>query len=384
MSRKNKKQLIKNVFRIASYNDPSRPGIKVHLCMGRFSDINVDAFVNNEETNLRTVEKDLLPFHEEIMELMKDEEKNPVSLLHSGALVAAAGIQFDGGNLYGDYAHSGNGAHSLDIVRRFQLGKKVPNQYLPFRFIEGKMTKELLSNIIKRQQEHKSVKVKSRINHDGGFNWIKVSIKGKSYAVKVSYQEGQVKKDCPIDIQTIVTLMALVHADSGRNPQTAYLQKKGLMYFYEKNWRTFQKIEPILSDVLTMRDVMEGIVLDAIGEKNWTKKENGILVDKVKLRGKFVSPFINADRKARCHGGSLMPIFSTLRNFTTINREGNVTWKKGWDLASLKTLYVKVMPKLVSHIKDAAANGKNGADKIAKDTSLWTLLNNEVKSAAKL
>jgi len=378
--KKQKKCIVKDMKFLAKYKDPSRPEITVHLFLGRFSDVMVENVLNNEKTNLRTVEEELLPFHQDIMESMRDEKNNPVSLLSSGAILSGNGVEYRGKDLYADDANCGDGGHSLDMIRRFQASGKIPHQYLPFRFLEGNASKELMNRIITKQQERKAVKIKSRINHAGGFDWIKAKIKGQVSAVKVSYQEGQVKKLFPIDIQNIITLIALVHADSGRNPQTAYLQKKGLMYFYEKNWRVFQKLSPILCDVMEMRDILEDTLIASLG-KSITNKEYSVLVEKVKQKGKYKAMFTNSTRTAKVWGGSLMPIFSTVRNFTTINKDGNVAWKKGWNLQSIKEVYKKSMPKLVSIIVE---HGKGGPDKIAKDSAIWTLLNNEVKSTAKL
>jgi hypothetical protein len=320
------------------------------------------------------------------------ESEFPLDLLHRPIVlssVSAKEVNGEGGmeDLITDGLKVHDGGHSLEMVKQMLAIKNV-KKHMPFILLHsknGKIPHKTLEAMIVAIQGGKQPKNKSALNFSGKFEWLKTHFKGRGFADKISYQEGQEKKFFPIDVQYILTLIAIVahnHILVAENKKHqvnhSYLQKTGLLERYSnpKVLKAFQSITPILTDVLELRDFIEENIIEHLGQSISNKKYRNIV--KVKSRGKFVSFFSNRDRKALVYSGILMPMIAPLAHFTTTNRDGDIVWKQNWNRNSIKEVYKKAIPEMVSDTVDL----KDDATRVAKNPSHWSTLLKTIKNIA--
>ena len=341
--------------------------------------------VNTEDNNVRTVEKKLNPTHSDIKQNIM-ESSFPLDLLHRPIVISAESMKKDGNDLLVDGIKLHDGGHSIQMVKEI-LSEKDVKKHMPFMLLHsesGKIPHKTMEAMIVAIQGGKQPKDKSSYNFSGKFDWLKTQFKGKGFENKISYQEGQEKKLFPVDVQHILTIIAIVAHDQiiagekkKHHVSHSYLQKTGLLERYKKTIKIFQSTSPILNDILELRDFIEESAIEFIGSaiknkkfKNMAKAKGG--------KSKFISFFTNHDRSGMIYSGDLMPMIAPLAHFTTVNKNGDIVWRNGWNRNSIEEVYKKAIGSMVMETVEL----KTDATHVAKNTAHWSNLRKTIVDIA--
>jgi hypothetical protein len=154
-----------------------------------------------------------------------------------------------------------DGGHTYAIIRqnRETLQEKGAKQYVKVEIIEGF---EDLVKLVDARNSSNQVKDESLMNLAKAFEKIKKVLAKEPYANDIAYKEFETFVDGtpkPIEIREIVSFMMAMDREnfSGSNhPINSYRSKAACLKHFDKNRKAFEKIYPLLTDILRLWDTI--------------------------------------------------------------------------------------------------------------------------------
>jgi hypothetical protein len=163
-----------------------------------------------------------------------------------------------------------DGGHSYKVIKAYCSDvdrEEIQTQdqaFVRLEVLEG-FDGEQIRNIVDARNTSNQVKDQSLMELANSFDGIKKAIAGQPYANKVAYKEYEImdgtdgKTAKPIDVRDIIALMTLFdkdHFGDNNHPVMAYSQKADCLKRYKDNRESYEKILPLLKDILRLWDVI--------------------------------------------------------------------------------------------------------------------------------
>ncbi len=374
------KVVFKDVHGYHSFVDPTNSNLIIHSFL-----VNIRNFpfnlINDAKHNCRTDGLKLGKDHLALKEKIAVNEAH-LSLDHSGITASSENeVSHRAGTVTVDGdAFIRNGGHSTRILQELFVEGRLPkNQWLKIEIVEGKMNRNQSVSFSIARNTGKPLDARSANNLSGKFNWIQDRLRDKPYANKIAYQQGQDDNLHPIDVKQILQIIDFCNASKYKGDDTAnasLMKPRIVMGEYGKNVDPFKAMCGILPDLLELHDGIEDIILEHLGNNIGTKKYSYLA--RARERGSFTAFFSGKQRRGQVNGGSIAPFLSSLRVFMQV-RNGDVSWRGGWNVAAILGFYRNVMPGLIE--MTVKNEDIKSATTMARNTSFWHSVYSKVETA---
>jgi len=401
-----------NVHAYQSYEDPTRPELKIHSFLVNLKDYPLN-LVNDAKHNCRTEGLKLKKPHMELKEKVARkkkpvaEGKKPVtdthlSLNHSGITNSTDGTVTERANkvtVMGK-TYIRNGGHSNRIFQELAVEDNLPtDQYVKVEIVEGKLSRQQSVEFSIGRNTGESLKVHSHLNLAGKTKWVQDILDKTPFGQRIAYEEGQHDRFHPIHFPQLVQLMDMTNIakhPAGKYPSDSQLHPNKLLRSYVENVESFQAMKDVLTDVLMVHDGLEEIIIESLqskigdsfkealsqNKKGESKRPSKFSKYKVfastKKRGIFTSPYTDKEMAASVNGGAIAPILSAVRAFQQV-RSGNVVWKGGVTVPLMLSVYRQAISTIIDDIIDN--KGINAPEDIAENSEVWKTVYRTVELA---
>jgi len=270
-----------------------------------------------------------------------------------------------------------DGAHTYEIVKSNQ--EECPEtQFVKLEILTGIST-DMIESIAQGLNTAVQVQEMSLANLGRKFDWIKEALKDEPYATEIAYKENE---DGAFSVRDIVAYLTLFNIgvdefkekSSGgtRHPKEAYSSKAACLKLFKKNPDSYEKLQPILKDILQLRDT-----IDIEGRELYNKKYSGrggrLAFYKSRKRGKYQFYFQKHESKHQLHDGALMPLMGAFRFLVTEDANGNFTWKTG-SFKKVLELWRTVGGDMINTTKITSDSRAKNPNAIGKDEGHWDSL----------
>jgi hypothetical protein len=229
------------------------------------------------------------------------------------------------------------------------------------------------------------VQATSLENLKGRFDWIKDELSGEPYFAKLAFRENDGRA---YDVRDIIALLDLFNVSEFPNsmnaghPVRAYSSKSDVLDAYVENTEQFEKLRPILKDILKLHDIVSSTAPELYDEAGRRAKEEGTgtgakagklsFVD-TKQRGEYEFIFINEARNMRIANGALMPMLAAFRWMVeTDKRTGRVRWRGGFD--NVRRLWKRAAAELVRRTQMSSLSVDRKVNAIGRNPQHWAQL----------
>jgi hypothetical protein len=249
-----------------------------------------------------------------------DNTPGTFHLKHKGITLIADSVTRRGeGNEYLVICKPGHGivdgGHTYELVVKNLDNPDLPDdQYVKFEIITN-IPEPWITEIAGGLNTSVQVEDMSLDNLAGRFDWIKEELQDQPYFGRLAWREGE---DGDFDGRDLIAMMTCFfidqfpNKDGAEHPVFAYEKKSKALELFEKNPAAYEKIRPILKDILTLYDT---IALEA--REKWNKAVGGkaghaTFMEK-RERGKFDFIFIEKEDDRRLATAALYPMLASFR-----------------------------------------------------------------------
>lgn len=282
-----------------------------------------------------------------------------------------------------------DGGHSYDLIlkNRGEIedrnsgndnGSKI-SQFIKLEVLTG-ITPDLWPEIAGGLNTAVQVQEMSLMELADKFAWIKDELKGEPYLKQIAFQEGV---SAPYDARDIVALLDLFNIADFPNtgsdhPVRAYTSKAVVLDNYRQKQKDYEKLRPILKDILILRDT---IAYEARDKHTSAGGRGGKLafVD-ARKRGLFEFVFIGKESKFELMGGALFPMLAAFRWMVEIDpATGLARWRDGF--AAVKALWDMTGPELMRATQETSVELGRKPHAIGRSRNHWATLHKTVANA---
>lgn len=207
-------------------------------------------------------------------------DEDPVSFVvrNRGLVLSTERVHFDNTSTsvevtFSDSSKHGllDGGHTFEVIRSYLKDvqrDEIPDDMKAFvrvELLEG-FTQEQIVDVVEARNTSNQVKDQSLFELQQKFDQIKAELKDQPYADMVAYKEFEIQQGIdeetgrrpkPIDIRDIVSLLTVFDRDSfgdDEHPVVAYNSKQACLRRFGDNPARYEKLNPILVDVLLLWD----------------------------------------------------------------------------------------------------------------------------------
>lgn len=212
------------------------------------------------------------------------------------------------------------------------------------------------------------------------FHWIKDELRREPYAGDIAFREGE---NAPYDARDIVVFLDLFNVfdfpnDDADHPVRAYTSKAQVLASYKAKQKQYEKLRPILKDILTLHDI---IAIEARDKQNAAGGKGGKLAFvEARKRGHFDFTFIGKQSKYRLMGGALFPMLAAFRWMVTINPKTQAAeWRDGF--GAVRALWNKTGPELMRATQGTSDELGRKPYAIGRSRNHWASLHKTVANA---
>lgn len=286
-----------------------------------------------------------------------------------------------------DSDHHGvlNGGHTLDLIsRRIQDGSIPPNQFVKVEVRTG-IPNDWLAEIAGGLNTALQVEDMSLDDLKGAFDWIKHDLETEPYFGAIAWSENDRGE---YDARDLVSLLTCFHIglypnDQSVHPVEAYEKKSKALDqfrqdFEDSDGAEFQKLRPILKDILTLHDTIQ-IEFAPVHVKSGGKARSLKIMDKKPEDGKQVFSFTFTDwqSKERLQTGALYPILAAFRWMVSEDdTSGNYYWRGGFE--NVLKRWKETAPDLVRKTYERSKELGGNSNAIGKSRTHWDTLHQTV------
>ncbi len=263
-----------------------------------------------------------------------------------------------------------DGGHTYEVILAAKKNEVCPDgQYVKIEVLTG-VPHEMFVDITGGLNTAVQVQEASLANLEGKFNWVKQELDGAPYGDQIAYKQNE---DKPVDVRDILALMTLFNIkyfDSTTHPKESYTSKAACLDLYLKDQGSFEKIRPILKDILDLHDYIH-----IEGRKQYNQKKGGKAgamtgVYETRQRGEYPFPFTGQKDKSRLYSGTFYPIMGAMRFLVKGAPNGTFCWKLG-SLDRVKEFFNEVAPLLVDTTYKTSLTYGRKPNAVGKDDTHW-------------
>lgn len=270
-----------------------------------------------------------------------------------------------------------DGAHTYEIILKALIESECPkDQYVKIEIITGvpaNMAVEITGGLNTAVQ----VQAASLLNLVNRFQWIKDEFKGKRYEKLISYMQNEEGEFDIRDILAILTLFNTTLFSNGRQPKEAYTSKSSCLSFYDENQESYEKLKPILNDILFLHDYIHLVSGDRYNKEKGGKAGKTAIL-RIRKRGKFDFIFANKQSDSKMYDSIVLPILGAMRYLVEIKPgEKEYSWKFSTFDEVLK-FYDTIAADMFSISKNACEKYNYKPNPVGKDDNHWGFLYKEV------
>ena len=284
-----------------------------------------------------------------------------------------------------------DGGHSYQIVLNAQRQEAVPdNEFIKLEVITGSNIEPLVTDIAGGRNTSIQVHAKSLLDLGNKFDFMKTELAQHGWEDWVAWHEND---DGDVDVVDVIARLSCfditTYPDRHNHPVAAYARKGSLLNRFQKHPERYERLVPILRDVLYLHDWM---AYDA--EKRW-KAVGGAsgrggkygrldMVDhRNPRRPPFTFPFLGEETSDhRLRPTVVLPILATFRlllepdHMAGDNGHRPVRWQNGF--SEVLTLWEEVGGRLLQSFYEHYTTTGRNLHATGSSPALWRSLCNEM------
>jgi len=274
--------------------------------------------------------------YQEIEKSLLNKEGTPGTfhLKHKGITIVAEKVEEKRDDQYVVTLTKGqgilDGGHTYELLTMDRDEELPENQFVKFEILT-RVEDEWIVEVAAGLNTSMQVQAMSLDNLAKDFDWIKNTLKGESYYKEIAWRENEPGE---FDARDLISLMTCFNVDLFPNkkdtqPVIAYEKKSLALKFFEENPKTYQRLEPILKDILVLHDTIR---LESRDHWNEAGGSFGNLAFvEHRKRGEFAFPFTGKTGEYRLMSGALYPMLAAFRWMVSDDGKGKpVRWKGGF------------------------------------------------------
>lgn len=325
--------------------------------------------------------------YREIEQSLLDQSDNTPGtfhLKHKGITLIADSVVRQGElNLYVVSCKPGHGivdgGHTYELIVKNLDNPDLPaDQFVKFEVITN-IPEPWITEIAGGLNTSVQVEDMSLDNLSGRFDWIKDELRNEPYLSRIAWREGE---DGDYDGRDLVALMTCFlidqfpNKDGAEHPVFSYEKKSKALELFEENASTYEKIRPILRDILRLHDT---IALEA--RDKWNKAVSGkaghaTFMEKRK-RGKFEFIFIGKSHEYRLASAALYPMLASFRWMVEEDqKKKKYRWRGGFE--TVLERWNEAAPELMRLTFDQNSESGRTLNALGKSRAHWNNLHTKL------
>jgi len=321
--------------------------------------------------------------YKEVKESLLNEQDPTFHLKNKGITVIAHSVSYseDKKNIQVTFKNGDgivDGAHTFEIVKSNQ--EECPEtQFVKIELLTG-ISVDMIESIAQGLNTAVQVQEMSLANLGRKFEWIKTTLENEPYEGQIAYKENEEGAFSARDIVAYLTLFNIgidefKEKGSGgtRHPKEAYSSKAACLKLFKKHPESYEKMQPILKDILQLRDIID-LEGRELYNKKYSGRGGGLAFYKSRKRGKYQFYFAGKESKHQLHDGALMPLMGAFRFLVTENTtDGNFKWKTE-SFKGVVDLWRRVGADMINTTKITSDSRSKNPNAIGKDEGHWDSL----------
>lgn len=320
-----------------------------------------------------------------------DGEAGTFHLKHKGITLVAESVttQKGGGTCqvrFGEGHGILDGGHTYELIcELLRSGEEAlpEDQYVKVEILTH-VPSHLIASLAGGLNTAIQVQPKSLDNLLGLFQWIKDELHSEPYYSKIAWREGERE---PIDVRDLIAIMTCFHIGQyppteDSHPVSAHERKFAVLDAFEKDEDHYQKLRPILRDMLFLHDTIR-----YESQEIWNGGRSGrfgalafVNTKKQGAKSKHDFPFIGKEANSQMMESALYPMLAAFRCMVTVDQaSGSYIWRGGFD--AVLALWRKVALNLLEITSNASREFGNSPNRVGKSRNHWQQLYTQVKIA---
>lgn len=303
-------------------------------------------------------------------------------LKNKGIVIVAKSVKQDGDNRYQVSMTTGlhgivDGGHTYELIKKHLGNEALPmDQYVMVEIRVG--VDDWITDIAGGLNTSVQVQAMSLDNLAGTFEWIKTELKKEPYFDTIAWSENDPGE---FDARDIISLMYIFNVELFPNnkdahPLDGYKVKSNVLKDFENKGKSFQRMKPILRDILKFHDVVR-MNARHIYNKETGGKGGALAFMDHRKKGKFNFPFIGETDNHRVMNGALIPMLAAFRWYVETDLVSmDMCWRGGFK--SVVKSWEKIGAELMrATIETSNELGRN-PNAIGKSKNHWANLHARV------
>lgn len=227
----------------------------------------------------------------------------------------------------------------------------------------------------------------SLAEHADQFAWIHESIAGKPYETSIAFKENVSAPYYVLDVLAMLDLFNTFEFpnEGTRHPTQAYAQKSGVLERYLDNPSAFERLAPILNDILVLHDLIASGGAEKYREffRNGNgpqKKGDAARLEWIDVRkkGTFNFPFIQAESAEKLNRAAIYPAMAAFRWMVDDDdSKQTVRWKDG-GFDEVREMWDRVGPEMMRMTQDTSVENGRKTLAIGKSSTHYNALHSAI------
>jgi len=264
-----------------------------------------------------------------------------------------------------------DGGHTAQIITEANAAGEAsfPRQYVKVEVLTN-LRPELIDDISGGLNTSVAVKLMSLKNLEGRFDWLKKVLAAKPYQNSIAWSENDEGDLTARDVVAVLSMFDIEkYAPKPDKPQPvrAYSSKESVLKDYVADSSGFEKLEPIVTDILELHDHISGT-----SQAIWNDNGGKFASLKWVHSGKKRLPFAGKMSDAQPLPSALLPLLACFRQFVVTGTDGKYHWTLR-DL-DLKGIWNKHGLSLLRVTDEACDDAGRNPNKMGKSQRHWSSL----------
>jgi hypothetical protein len=315
--------------------------------------------------------------------LNRDCEPNTFHLKNKGITIVADSVrQVQGNGAYEVVMISGkhgivDGGHTYSLIQEHRDDPELPdNQFITVEVLTG-VPDHWIPDIAGGLNTSVQVQEMSLQTLAGKFEWLKMALKGQPFYPAIAWSENDPGEYDARDIISFLTMfnVALFPNSGDEHPIMAYEKKKTALDLYKNNQSSYERMKPILLEILTLHDRIRKDYVDI-----WNRTQGGragnLAFSERRKKGKWDFTFIRERADFRMMTGALYPILASFRWYVVQEHDGTMHWRE--EFTEVLKAWEGAAPSLLKATYDMSKQLGYNANAVGKSRPHWSNLHNIV------
>jgi len=264
-----------------------------------------------------------------------------------------------------------DGGHSYALIKQALADDTLPaSQYVKLEFLTH-VPEDWIAEIAGGLNTSVQVQDMSLDNLEGMFDWLKDLLKDEPYYDLIAWKENQKR---PVDARELISMLYCFNMlsfpnDGEKHPTEAYSSKSAVLKHYERNIEQYQKLAPIVKDILALSDT---ISCTAVPLYNKDTRGKGGALHFIETAGRkpFDFTFLGKSAEYRMMSSALLPMLAAFRWLAVYDPDTDtVVWKNGYD--SVNGLWQEMAPELMRLTAQAGNDLGRNLNALGKSGNHW-------------